>query len=135
MSPSTSLSKAILLPSGDHTGVRPTADRPPSTPRWVKVFGIIALVLVVLFVISLLAGVGIGVGTTIAWTETTRFDSSDAGDIAVGREVARRPRQHQPECGQGPAQLARSHDASSGRGRKQRPPSSPEDDGGRFAHT
>jgi hypothetical protein len=32
------------------------------TPRWVKAFGIIALVLVVLFVISLLAGVRHGPG-------------------------------------------------------------------------
>ena len=32
------------------------------TPRWVKVFGIIALVLVLLFVISLLAGVRHGPG-------------------------------------------------------------------------
>jgi hypothetical protein len=34
----------------------------PSTPRWVKVFGIIALVVVLLFVISLLAGVRHGPG-------------------------------------------------------------------------
>jgi hypothetical protein len=32
------------------------------TPRWVKVFGIIALVLVLVFVISLLAGVRHGPG-------------------------------------------------------------------------
>jgi hypothetical protein len=32
------------------------------TPRWVKVFGIIALVLIVVFVISLLAGVRHGPG-------------------------------------------------------------------------
>jgi ABC-type transporter Mla subunit MlaD len=32
------------------------------TPRWVKLFGIIALVLVLLFVISLLAGVRHGPG-------------------------------------------------------------------------
>ena len=34
----------------------------PGTPRWVKVFGIIALVLVLLFVISLLAGFRHGPG-------------------------------------------------------------------------
>jgi len=34
----------------------------PSIPRWVKVFGIIALVVVLLFVISLLAGVRHGPG-------------------------------------------------------------------------
>jgi hypothetical protein len=41
------------------------------TPRWVKVFGIIALVLVLLFVISLLAGVRHGPGL--------HTPSSDAG--------------------------------------------------------
>lgn len=48
------------LPSSnsDTTGVRPTEDRPPSTPRWVKVSGIIAIVLVLLFVILKLTGVG-----------------------------------------------------------------------------
>jgi ferredoxin-NADP reductase len=40
-------------PLGDDTGVRTTADRPPSTPRWVKVFGIIVGVVVLLFVILL----------------------------------------------------------------------------------
>ncbi|KRE30632.1 hypothetical protein [Paenibacillus sp. Soil522] len=44
--------------TGDDTGVRPNEDRPPSTPRWVKVVGIIVLVLVMLFVIMKLAGVG-----------------------------------------------------------------------------
>ena len=49
------------LPPGPDTGVRPTADRPPSTPRWVKVSGTIVGVLVLLFVILLilrLTGVG-----------------------------------------------------------------------------
>jgi uncharacterized cupredoxin-like copper-binding protein len=41
---------------GDDTSVR------PSTPGWVKVFGIIVIVLVLLFVISLLAGVRHGPG-------------------------------------------------------------------------
>jgi hypothetical protein len=44
--------------TGDDTGVRPIEDRPPSMPRWVKVFGIIALVLVLLLGIMLLTGVG-----------------------------------------------------------------------------
>jgi hypothetical protein len=35
---------------------------PPGTPRWVKVFGMVALVVVLLFVISLLAGVRHGPG-------------------------------------------------------------------------
>jgi hypothetical protein len=42
------------------------------TPRWMKAFGIIALVLVVLFVISLLAGVRHGPGM--------HTPSGDAGD-------------------------------------------------------
>lgn len=45
--------------TNDDTGVRPghraIASTPPSTPRWVKVSGIIALVPVVLFVIMMLA--------------------------------------------------------------------------------
>jgi hypothetical protein len=36
--------------SNSDNGVRPTKDRPPRTPRWVKVFGIIAIVLVLLVV-------------------------------------------------------------------------------------
>ncbi len=40
----------------DDTGVRPTADR-PSTPRWVKVSGIIVAILVLLFVVMMLTGV------------------------------------------------------------------------------
>jgi hypothetical protein len=44
-------------PDGD-TGVRPTADRPPSTPRWVKVFGIIGIVVILLVVILLVTGRG-----------------------------------------------------------------------------
>jgi hypothetical protein len=47
--------------TGDETGVG--SDRESTTtPRWVKVFGIIALVLVLLFVIMLLTGVGGGHG-------------------------------------------------------------------------
>ncbi|MGM0883215.1 MAG: hypothetical protein ACQEXQ_19525 [Bacillota bacterium] len=44
--------------TGDDTGMRPNEDRPPSTPRWVKVAGIIVLVLVLLFVTMKLTGVG-----------------------------------------------------------------------------
>lgn len=44
--------------TGDETGVRPTEDQPPSTPRWVKVSGIIAIVLILLFVIINLTGIG-----------------------------------------------------------------------------
>ncbi len=43
-------------PPNPDTSMRPTEDRPPSTPRWVKVFAIIAILLVVLFVILHLTG-------------------------------------------------------------------------------
>jgi len=44
--------------SGDDTSVRPELESPPSTPTWVKVMGIIFLILIVLFVILHLAGGG-----------------------------------------------------------------------------
>lgn len=44
--------------NGDDTGVRQTEDRPPSTPRWVKVSGIIVIALILLFVIMGLFGGG-----------------------------------------------------------------------------
>jgi hypothetical protein len=44
--------------NSDDNGVRPTEDRPPSTPRWVKVSGIIAIVLVLLAVGLMLFGGG-----------------------------------------------------------------------------
>jgi hypothetical protein len=46
--------------SNGNTGDRPDSGSTTSTPRWVKVFGIIALVLILLFVILHLAGVGLG---------------------------------------------------------------------------
>ena len=42
--------------SNGDTGVGPDRGSPPSTPRWVKVFAIIAIVLVLLFVILQVAG-------------------------------------------------------------------------------
>jgi hypothetical protein len=42
--------------SNGYNGVEPTADRPPGTPRWVKVFGIIVIVVVLLFVAMLVIG-------------------------------------------------------------------------------
>lgn len=42
------------------TAVRPVHRSPPSTPRWVKVFGIIFLILILLIVIMHLAGYGFG---------------------------------------------------------------------------
>jgi len=51
------------------------------TPRWVKVFGIIALVLVLVFVISLLAGVRHGPGLHTpsgdAGSDTRAFSVAD----------------------------------------------------------
>ena len=52
----------------------------PGTPRWVKVFGIIALVLVLLFVISLLVGVRHGPGL--------HTPSGDAGGYTRAISVA-----------------------------------------------
>jgi hypothetical protein len=44
--------------TGDDTGMASNVGSPPSTPRWVKVLGLIALVLVLLFVILHLTGGG-----------------------------------------------------------------------------
>ncbi len=44
--------------TGEDTGVRPTADRPPSTPRWVKVFGILVIIVVLLVVAVMFIGGG-----------------------------------------------------------------------------
>ena len=44
-------------PSPD-TGTGPDEGTPAGTPRWVKVFGIVALVVVVLFIVVLLVGGG-----------------------------------------------------------------------------
>lgn len=44
--------------TGNDIGVRPTEDRPPTTPRWVKVSGLIVIVLLLLYGILELIGVG-----------------------------------------------------------------------------
>lgn len=44
----------------DDAGVRTTVDRPPSTPRWVKVFGVIVIVVVLLFVVVMMVAGGGG---------------------------------------------------------------------------
>ncbi|MDQ0876562.1 hypothetical protein QFZ77_005221 [Paenibacillus sp. V4I3] len=49
-----------LPESNEDTSVEHGHGSPPSTPRWVKVFGIIALVLVLLFVILHLTGNNFG---------------------------------------------------------------------------
>ena len=51
---------ADLPDAGDDNGVRPTADRPPGTPRWVKVFAVVAIFVVLLVAIMLLTGHGPG---------------------------------------------------------------------------
>ena len=43
--------------TGDDAGVRPTEDQPPRAPRWVKLTGIIVIVLVLLLVVLKLTGV------------------------------------------------------------------------------
>jgi hypothetical protein len=42
------------------THIKPDRGSPPSTPRWVKLFGIIVIVLVLLFVILHLTGNSLG---------------------------------------------------------------------------
>jgi hypothetical protein len=42
----------------DETGVGPARGSPPRMPRWVKAFGIIAIVVVILVVVVLIAGGG-----------------------------------------------------------------------------
>ena len=42
----------------EEAGAAGDRDSPPPTPRWVKVFGLLALALVLLFVIKHLAGGG-----------------------------------------------------------------------------
>jgi hypothetical protein len=40
----------------DDTGLGSNRESPPGTPRWVKVFGIIAILLILLFVVLHLSG-------------------------------------------------------------------------------
>lgn len=44
--------------SNGDTSVGPDRGSPPGTPRWLKVFGIIALVIILLIVIALATGLG-----------------------------------------------------------------------------
>jgi hypothetical protein len=46
--------------NSNRVGVGHGPGSPPSTPRWVKVSGIIGIVLILLFVILHLAGLGLG---------------------------------------------------------------------------
>ncbi len=67
------------------TPVDPGRRSTPGTPRWVKAFGIIALVLVLLFAISLLAGIRHGPGM--------HTPSADAGGSTRHSSVAERAEQ------------------------------------------
>jgi hypothetical protein len=40
------------------TNGRPTGNQPPGTPRWVKVFGIVILILILLVAIAFITGLG-----------------------------------------------------------------------------
>ena len=42
------------------TGTRPDPEAPPGVPRWVKVFGIVVGILILVFVILHLTGNGLG---------------------------------------------------------------------------
>lgn len=52
------MSKLQNTNSDNNNEVKSTEDRPPSTPRWVKVSGIIVISIVLLFVIMKLTGIG-----------------------------------------------------------------------------
>ena len=69
----------------EQTPLEPGHGSMRGTPRWVKVFGIIALVLVLLFVISLLAGVRHGPGL--------HTPSGDAGGYTQHSSVAEQGKQ------------------------------------------
>ncbi|TLS50026.1 hypothetical protein FE782_22070 [Paenibacillus antri] len=44
--------------TGSEGDIRPTEDRPPRTPLWVKVFGIIVITLILLVVVIKFTGIG-----------------------------------------------------------------------------
>ncbi len=46
------------LDTGDDSDVGPAPASPPGTPRWVKMFGIIALILILLVGIIMFTGIG-----------------------------------------------------------------------------
>jgi hypothetical protein len=46
------------MPQNEGNSNRQTASTPPAMPRWVKVFGIIAVIVVVFFVLMLFIGGG-----------------------------------------------------------------------------
>lgn len=60
-----------------HSGDNQTKDRPPSTPRWVKVSGIIIITLILLFIIIKFTGIGgnHGPGRHFRGGEALEFDN------------------------------------------------------------
>jgi hypothetical protein len=64
--------------TGDDTGAGPDGESTTGTPRWVKVFGIVAVVVVLLFVVLLLTG-GHGPGRHGAVAHTAPAAVSDHG--------------------------------------------------------
>lgn len=73
------------------THVGPDRGSPPSTPRWVKVLGIIAIVLILLFVILHLAGNNLGCPPAGGHTPPGcpgETPSGDAGDTPFVSLVA-----------------------------------------------
>ncbi len=65
--------------NGD-TGVEPDCGSPPGAPRWVKAFGIIALVLVLLVIALLVTG---GLGGHGPGRHVTSGDRGGAAPLAV----------------------------------------------------
>lgn len=68
--------------AGDDTGEQPDAEATAGTPRWVKVFGIVALVVVVLVVLMLLIGGDHGPGRHTAGSQTALYGGPDAASHA-----------------------------------------------------
>ncbi len=77
--------------TGDDTGVRPTEDRPPGMPRWLKVSGIIVVLLILLVVgISFIAGAGCCQGVEAVARKHLRRDiipKKAAGLRDLGQQV------------------------------------------------
>jgi hypothetical protein len=59
---------------------RPDNGTPPSMPRWVKVFGIVVIVLIVIVVIGLLIGGNHGPGRHLG------FRPTDGQSVHIGHE-------------------------------------------------
>lgn len=55
--------------TGDDTGMSHNKDGPPSTPRWVKVSGIIAIAIILLIIIKIFIGGDHGPGRHISGGE------------------------------------------------------------------